>query len=188
MTQLRVEYGTSSKAVLYGVIGGIIGSVLMIGPKALNNIQLGMPYNINWIVFGILAGANKTNAFPVGLGMHIMTGIIVGAIFGLVVWKIKPLNIYKNLYRGIIFGIATGVIVFGIFFIPMLQNVLAPNLIKLMAQMNPSISVSMIKQNMQKKLPTVIQSSFAMHILFGGVLGTITQILLSKSKISYKQY
>ena len=113
MTQLRLGYSTP-KIVLYGIIGGIAGSVVMIGPKALSNLQLGMPYNVNWAVIGILIGANKSNAFPIGLAMHIITGVIIGAIFGLVVWKVKSLNISK-LYRGIIFGIATGIIVFSIF-------------------------------------------------------------------------
>jgi type IV secretory pathway VirB2 component (pilin) len=65
----------------------------------------------------------------------------------------------------------------------MLQNVLAPNLIKIMAQMHPSVSISMPKQSMQKKLPTIIQGSFAIHILFGVVLGIVTQILYSKSRL-----
>ena len=59
-----------------------------------------------------------------------MTGMIIGAIFGLVVSNVKPLNINK-LYKGIILGIATGVIVSAVFFVPMLQNVLAPNVLKL---------------------------------------------------------
>jgi len=167
---------TASRAVLFGIIGGIIGSLAMIGPKMISNIQLEMPYNVNWIVFGIVFGAEQPNAFAIGLGLHIVTGIIVGAIFGIITGKITKLRINK-IYRGIVFGIITGLIVFGVFFIPMLQNVLAPNLMELMMGMNPNAPPDMIKQKMQTKLPTVIQTSLGLHILFGAVLGVVASSL-----------
>jgi len=166
----------ASRAILFGIIGGIIGSLAMIGPKMISNMQLEMPYNVNWIVFGIVFGAEQPNAFAVGLGMHIVTGIIVGAIFGIITGKITKLRINK-ISRGIVFGIITGLIVFGVFFIPMLQNVLAPNLMELMMGMNPSAPPDMIKQKMQIKLPTVIQTSLGLHILFGAVLGVVASSL-----------
>ena len=167
---------TASRAVLFGIIGGIIGSLAMIGPKMISNIQLEMPYNVNWIVFGIVFGAEQPNAFAIGLGMHIVTGIIVGAIFGIITGKITKLRINK-ISRGIVFGIITGLIVFGVFFIPMLQNVLAPNLMELMMGMNPNAPPDMIMQKMQTKLPTVIQTSLGLHILFGTVLGVVASSL-----------
>ena len=166
----------ASRAVLFGIIGGIIGSLAMIGPKMISNIQLEMPYNVNWIVFGIVFGAEQPNAFAIGLGMHIITGIIIGTIFGIITGKITKLRINK-ISRGIVFGIITGLIVFGVFFIPMLQNVLAPNLMELMMGMNPNAPPDMIKQKMQTKLPTVIQTSLGLHILFGTVLGVVASSL-----------
>ena len=177
----NIQKPTLSRAVLFGVIGGIIGSLAMIAPKIISNIQLGMPYNVNWIVFGIVFGADKTNAFAVGLGIHIVTGIVIGAIFGIITGKITKFRINK-ISRGIIFGIITGVIVFGVFFMPMLQNVLAPNLMKLMVKMNPDAPQDMIKQKMQTKLPTVIQTSLGLHILFGTVLGVTSSLLTLRSR------
>ena len=176
----NIQKHSASKVVLFGIVGGIIGSLAMIGPKMLSNIQLEMPYNVNWIVFGIVFGADQPNAFAVGLGIHVVTGIIIGAIFGIITGKITKLRINK-ISRGIIFGIITGLIVFGVFFIPMLENVLAPNLMKLMMSMNPDSPMDMLKQKMQTKLPTVIQSSLGLHILFGVVLGSVTS-LLTRSK------
>jgi len=167
---------TASRAVLFGIIGGIIGSLAMIGPKMISNIQLEMPYNVNWIVFGIVFGADQPNAFAIGLGMHIVTGIIIGAIFGIITGKITKLRINK-ISRGIVLGSIAGLIVFGIFFMPMLQNVLAPNLMELMMGMNPDATQDMIKQKMQTKLPTVIQTSLGLHILFGAVLGSVASFL-----------
>ena len=144
--------------MLFGIVGGIIGSLAMIGPKMISNIQLEMPYNVNWVVFGIVFGANQPNAFAIGLGIHVVTGIIIGAIFGIITGKITKLRINK-ISRGIVFGIITGLVVFGVFFIPMLENVLAPNLLKLMMNMNPDAPIDMLKQKMQTKLPTVIHTS-----------------------------
>jgi len=170
---------TSSRVVLFGIIGGIIGSLAMIGPKMISNIQLEMPYNVNWIVFGIVFGAKQPNAFAVGLGIHIVTGIIIGAIFGIITGKITKLRINK-ISRGVVLGIIAGLIVFGVFFMPMLQNVLAPNLMKLMMGMNPDATQDMIKQKMQTKLPTVIQTSLGLHILFGAVLGVVASFLTQR--------
>lgn len=175
----QIQNPTASKAVLFGMIGGIAGSLAMIGPKVLSNIQLVMPHNVNWIVFGIVFGADKSNAFAVGMGLHILTGIIVGAIFGIITGKIKPLRINK-IAKGIGLGVAAGVIVFVVFFMPMLQNVLAPNLMKFMMEMNPSASKDMIKQKMQTNLPTVIQTSLGLHVLFGAVLGVIASALTKR--------
>lgn len=176
----NIQKPTSSRAVLFGIVGGIIGSLVMIGPKMISNIQLEMPYNVNWIVFGIVFGADQPNAFAVGLGIHVVTGIIIGAIFGIITGNITKLRINK-ISRGVIFGIITGLIVFGVFFMPMLENLLAPNLMKLMMSMNPDAPIDMLKQKMQIKLPTVIQTSLGLHILFGIVLGSVTS-LLTRSK------
>jgi len=89
----QIQNPRASKAVLFGIIGGIVGSLAMIVPKMFSNIQLEMPYNVNWIVFGIVFGAEQPNAFAVGLGMHIVTGIIVGTIFGIITGKITKLRI-----------------------------------------------------------------------------------------------
>jgi len=171
---------STSRAVLFGVIGGIIGSLAMIAPKMISNIQLEMPYNVNWIVFGTVFGANLSNAFAVGLAIHIVTGIIIGAIFGIITGKFTKLRINK-ISRGIIFGIITGLIVFVIFFMPMLENVLAPNLMKLMMGMNPNAPIDMLKQKMQTKLPAVIQTSLGLHIFFGVVLGATSSLLTLRS-------
>jgi len=80
----NIQKPTVSRAALFGIVGGIIGSLAMIGPKMISNIQLEMPYNVNWVVFGIVFGADQPNAFAVGLGIHIVTGIVIGAIFGII--------------------------------------------------------------------------------------------------------
>ncbi|GFN42017.1 MAG: hypothetical protein YK1312THETA_2180002, partial [Marine Group I thaumarchaeote] len=59
----NIQKSTASKVVLFGIVGGIVGSLAMIGPKMISNIQLEMPYNVNWIVFGIVFGADQPNAF-----------------------------------------------------------------------------------------------------------------------------
>jgi len=176
----NIQKPTVPRAVLFGIVGGIIGSLTMIAPKMISNIQLEMPYNVNWIVFGIVFGADQPNAFAVGLGIHVVTGIIIGAIFGIITGKITKLRINK-ISRGVIFGIITGLVVFGVFFMPMLENVLAPNLMKLMMGMNPDAPIDMLKQKMQTKLPTVIQTSLGLHILFGIVLGTVSSVLTSRA-------
>ena len=48
---------------------------------------------------------------------------------------------------------------------------------KLMMDMNPDATQDMIKQKMQSKLPTVIQTSLGLHILFGAVLGSVSSLL-----------
>ncbi len=165
--------------VLFGIIGGIVGSIAMIGPKMISNIQLGIPYNVNWVVFGIVLGVDKPSAFASGLGLHILTGIIIGVLFGIITGKIAKLRL-TNISRGLTFGVIAGLIVFGAFFIPMLQNVLAPNLMKLVMEMNPTVPQDMIKQKMQTKLPTVIQTSLGLHILFGLVLGIVTHLFAAR--------
>ena len=46
-----------------------------------------------------------------------------------------------------------------------------------MMGMNPEATQDMIKQKMQTKLPTVIQTSLGLHILFGAVLGSVASFL-----------
>ena len=51
---------------------------------------------------------------------------------------------------------------------------------KLMMEMNPSASKDMIMQKMQTNLPTVMQTSLGLHILFGVVLGVIASALTKR--------
>jgi len=86
---------TIFKAMLFGIVGGIFGSISMIAPKMISNMQFGMPYNIDWIVSGTMFGANQSNVFVVGILIHFVTGVVIGTIFGIITGKITKFRISK---------------------------------------------------------------------------------------------
>jgi hypothetical protein len=176
------------KGVIFGIIGGIVGGIAMLG------ILMGMLGMMNLppgtalvgpILFakliGITMGQQHQSAGGVGLGIHLLSSIIIGAIFGAVTSSIKKLEI-TGYGRGVGFGIATGVIAFVVLFLPVMMGATPIQMMSMMKMMNPAMSSQMIMVQMQKLQPMIlVVVAFLAHIIYGAILGAITTVLITKT-------
>lgn len=154
--QIKETRYSVSKGVLYGLLGGFIGVVIMGGIASMMPIPGtgGAPF---FVAAAMLMGLGSM-AWTAGWLMHILTGLIVGAIFGIVVTKVSKLNA-RSVARGLGLGVLAGLILWIVFFLPM------------MAMLMPSLM----------SMGTMVAGSFAAHIIYGAFLGITVGALLPRS-------
>jgi NADH:quinone reductase (non-electrogenic) len=86
-------------------------------------------YDLTWIVFGHIVGVNHPlfSTVIAGIMIHITTGISIGIISGIFLYKTNILNISKP-SNGLYYGLLTGTLVYLIFAIPVEEFVLNPEI------------------------------------------------------------
>jgi hypothetical protein len=171
---VRVDFSLR-REVFFVVIGAIVGAVTMVIPKTLFEVQLGLPYYLTWIVFGHAAGVYSSVSASILAGaiLHIITAISIGIVTGIFLYKTNILNISKR-SNGIIYGLIVGFAVFVIFFIPVNQFILSPDIAQTLPEVQPSITeseaVDMIGENQLSVMISSIASSFRCDAWFNLVI------------------
>jgi DNA-directed RNA polymerase subunit RPC12/RpoP len=164
----NVQYSTS-KGIVYGLLGGFIGAIILGGIASMMPINVGGGMSVPFFVAAVMMmGIKGSMSTAAGWIMNQITGLIIGAIFGVMVTKVRQLQA-SNIGRGLLWGAVAGFIAWVIFFIPM-ANALAS-----------SMGMSLMGMG-----ATMIGGSFIAHLIFGLVMGGIVGALLPKSAGSYK--
>jgi len=88
---------------------------------------LGLPYYLTWMAFGHVIGVYSSSSILAGIAIHMITAISIGVAVGVFLYKTGILNIGK-LSNGLLYGLLAGSIVFIVFFIPVYQFILAPEI------------------------------------------------------------
>ena len=101
-----------------------------------------------------------TLAWTAGWAMHLVTGLIVGAVFATLVVKVGKLR-PKTKGRATGLGLLAGVAVWAVFFVP------------LMVTLMPALM----------SMTTLVAGSFVAHLIYGLVLGGVTSVALPKSAL-----
>jgi len=114
---IRVDFSLR-REVFFVVVGAVVGALIMIIPKTILEVGMGLPYYLTWIAFGHIVGIYSPASTIVGITIHIMTAIAIGIISGIILYKSGVLNISK-ISNGLIFGLIAGCAVFIVFFIPL---------------------------------------------------------------------
>jgi len=148
----------TSKVVSYGVLGGFTGAIVM------GAIAYTMPIpNTGGAPFFVAAAMIMglgTLAWTAGWAMHLVTGLIVGAVFATLVVKVGKLQ-PKTKGRATGLGLLAGVAVWAVFFVP------------LMVTLMPALM----------SMTTLVAGSFVAHAIYGLVLGGVTSVALPKSAL-----
>jgi hypothetical protein len=150
-----------SKSVQLAAIGGIAAAIVMGGLAYMMPVN-GQPF---FVAAAMLMGLGSAST-AAGWMLHLITGLTVGSIFGVVTAKITRFHL-TGITRSVALGIGGGVLVWLVFFLPMMMAVMA----------------SMIPAD---QMPTMIAGSFAAHLVYGLVLGGVAGGLLVRSSSLYK--
>ena len=180
ITEIRVDFSLR-REVFFVVIGAIVGAVTFVIPKAIFEVEMGLPYYLTWVAFGHVVGFYSSESVIAGIAIHMLTAISIGIVVGIFLYKTGILNISK-LSNGLLYGVFAGLVVFVVFFIPVYQLVLAPEIAHTMKKMNLHISqngeayeaVGNISNN---NFVTIMVGSVITHLVFGVTLGLITSLL-----------
>jgi NADH:quinone reductase (non-electrogenic) len=155
---------SGSRTLGFALLGGFIGA-LVLGLIATMMPINGVPFFVAAVMMMGIMGSTATAA---GWMMHLITGLIIGAIFGALVYKVRQLRA-NTIGRGLGLGAVSGIVVWIVFFIPM-ANALAS-----------SMGMSLMGMG-----ATMIGGSFLGHLIFGLVLGGVTAAGVPKAAASFK--
>ncbi len=153
--QTKITYPVS-KAVGTGIGGGLVGALLMAGLALMMPIN-GQPF---FVAAAMLMGLSGTMATAAGWMLHLITGLVVGAVFGVAITKVNLFRV-TSIKRGLALGLGAGVLVWIIFFLPL---IMASGMASMLGPM----------------LMTMMLESFGAHLVYGLVLGGIVGVVLPK--------
>lgn len=165
---------------MLGALGGVIASIVMYPFLFLTTSMMGIPLDDLSIARGMAISNINGNYYlnlVLGIGMHLVTGAISGAIFAILVSKIKKFRII-NYKRGIIEGIVFSIVIFLVLYIPTTVTMVHPNLVDIMSQSNPDQTSSKDQKTVEQNLIPIYGFGFIAHIVFGVILGFMTSLLI----------
>jgi hypothetical protein len=176
------------KSIVFGAIGGFVAGLVMAPFIMITAILAGMSPDTMLIAMGLMFGfsSSKDIAMMVGFGMHILTSILIGMIFGVVTSLVKKFWI-TGFGKGIIEGLITGMIAFVVLFIPISMGVMPPILMKMAMQMNPTMTQEQTMGMMQQNMPMMIGIGILEHLVYGAVLGAVTTALILRTGIRRRE-
>ena len=100
------ETATSSKAIKFGVIGSLAGTLAMDLVMVVESLIIGMPVDSFVALIGSVVGGGAL----VGVVLHLLMGSLLGLLFGIAITKVRFLNIdsvRKGVWLGVLAGLVT---------------------------------------------------------------------------------
>ncbi|CAG0957184.1 hypothetical protein ANAEL_00411 [Anaerolineales bacterium] len=156
---------TYTKWIVWGLISGLVGTVIMDLIIVAFFLAMGMPADLIYSFIGTVAqsflmkiGISVSGVMLLGASIHFLLGLVLGGLFGLIVTQVKSLRV-DSFKKGILLGILYIEIVSQ----PIL--VTAPLLIKM-------TSVDILQW---------YGLSTAMHMIYGAILGGILSYQYKKN-------
>ena len=181
---IRIDFSLK-REVFFVVMGAIIGALTMIIPKTIFEVEMGLPYYLSWIAFGHVLGVYSSASVIVGIAIHLVTAISIGVVVGIFLYKTGILNISK-VSNGLLYGVISGLSIFLIFFIPVQQFVLNPQITSTMMEMDKSMSLAQAAHQISHNFLTIMIGSIIMHLVFGITLGLVSSGLSIKFGSRYR--
>jgi hypothetical protein len=166
----------SKSFLLYCSFAGFIAAWAISGMLAIVDIVSQTPVGTFFAVIGISLGfENVTSAQFIGFGLHLLTGLAAGNIYGqfAMFWpKLSPYNMYNGLFAGMIVGIA----LWAVIFFPLATFGIQAQLDAYILSA-PNLEILQIASHFNGLYYVIIGSAFAFHMVYGSIMGLIASRL-----------
>ena len=177
----RVNFSLK-KEIFFVMISSIVGAVTMFVPRFFLDATSDSQYYITWLVF---ANIVNSSSYEVGIILHLCVATIIGIITGLVLHRVIKFDISK-ISNGLVYGIVSGAIVWGIFFLPVQQFVIAPNMMQIMMELDPAMTLTSAANLTQENFALKLLDSYFTHIIWGVTIGVLASLLTRKIGANYR--
>jgi NADH dehydrogenase len=181
---IRVDFSLR-REVFFVVIGAVVGAISMVVPRMIFEAGMGLPYYVTWIAFGHVVGVYSSFSVFAGIIIHMTTATCIGIAIGIFLYKTGILNISK-ISNGLIYGLFSGIVVFVVFFIPVSQFVLAPEIARTLTEMVPSMTEADAAKQLENNFSQIIVGAIITHLVFGVTVGLISSLLSIKFGTRYR--
>lgn len=185
---MNLEYKLESKTfILYCSLAGFLSAWAISGMLAIIDVISGSPVGTFFAVIGISLGFEDiATAQYVGFGLHLLTGLTAGNIYGqfAMYWpKLSPYNVRNGLVTGMFVGMA----LWAVLFYPLATFGIQPRLDEYRLSAS-SQGVFIIASQFNGLYYVIIGGAFVFHMIYGAfmgwVAGRIYEIRQMKNKIS----
>lgn len=170
------------KEVFFVIVGSIIGGITMFIPRFILDVTFGTDIYLIWLVF---ARVLNSNSYIDGAILHFSVATIIGLVTGIILYKGKILKISK-ISNSLLFGVISGIAAFVVFYLPVQEFLLEPNMIETLSGINPSLSKAQIREQMESEYLSTIMSSIFSHLIWGITLGLVSTILTREFGAQYR--
>jgi hypothetical protein len=175
------------EGVKYGAIAGLIATWSISTAIAASELELGLPISTFYSIIGVSLGSiDFITAAYLGFGLHLVTGSILGAIFGGIAVKVESRKNITNVFsphRSILMGVGTGILVWLILFLPVTALIIQPSISRIaeilsLGQNNNAVLSTFDSNNLGQSFRGIAISAIAFHIVWGAIFGYIFSSLL----------
>jgi hypothetical protein len=175
------EYRFKKKSLLSGAIAGLIAAFILVGLIFVGDTVLELPLGTFYSIIGVaMAGLELPVSIYFGVGLHLLTGTLVGATFGYVTAVAGPFNI-TSIARGIMVGVLAGFVTFSLLFIPLTRFEVEPSLLGILATISPPGTSDVALQNkVLDIMSAVLAGAILLHVAYGAIMGAVTAMLLTR--------
>ncbi|MDP9289279.1 MAG: NAD(P)/FAD-dependent oxidoreductase [Thermoproteota archaeon] len=192
----RVDFSLR-REVFFVVIGAVLGAVTWVVTISFLYTGMGLPYYLTWIAFGHVIGVYSPSSSSIiaGIAIHMITAISIGIAVGVFLYKTAILNISK-LSNGLLYGLLAGSIVFIVFFLPVYESILAPEIARTLSAMEHKIPQGVHpeyaaqqtanRQQPANNLSVIMIGWIIIHLVFGVTLGLVSSLLSIKFGSRYR--
>ena len=162
-----------------GSVSRIVGGFALFSSFFWIDMDLGVAPGTFYKMVGVIVGLHEMPAIIFGFLAHMVTASVIGIIFCVVSMFHKYLRIDGTL-KGIIAGIITGVEVYVLLFLPISMYVMIPIAqdytmgLRGVVLSDETTAITKLLQNPEKML----WGSLILHILYGGIMGLFSSIML----------
>jgi hypothetical protein len=155
------ETAARSKAIRFGLIGSLAGTMAMDLVMVVESLIMGQPVDGFVAVIGSVVGGGTL----VGVAAHLIMGALLGLLFGAAIYKVRLLNI-ESVRKGVWLGVLAGLVTIPLGCVPVAIVTGVP-------------------------IIEMVSFSFIPHLVWGTVLGVIAgcamQSGLRSAKVSASQ-
>lgn len=191
--QKHVEPIPIRDSIKSGVVAGQTAAWAIFGVfLAIDSAALMMPPGALYKTIGMALGQGPATDVYVGFIMHMITATVIGVIYMIVSDRVRPLYI-NSVFKGLATGPITGVVVWAILFLPLHFIVIQPMLTAtaqgaeseefVTAGQLSELSDAQIASRLVEFSDSVLVGSFALHVLFGAVLGFLGRLGASSREL-----
>ena len=173
---------------MFGALGGLAASVAMYPFLYLTTSMMGIPLDDLSVARGMAISNLDSNNYlnlALGIGMHLLTGVIAGVIFALAVSAVSRLKI-TSFGKGIAEGVIFSAVVFMVLYVPTTIYMVQPNLSEIMHQANPQPDAQQNQLVVENNLFLLYGFGFVAHVVFGVVLGCLLSLVELRSNTKAK--
>lgn len=162
--------------LLYCTLAGFISAWAISGMLTIIDYASGTPAGTFFAVIGFSLGFyDFPTAQAIGFGLHLLTGLVAGNIFGQVAMFWRRLSPVKAT-NGVMAGMVVGIALWAVLFLPLAVFGIQSRL-DTFSVSAPNQSVSLIASHFQGLQYLIIGGSFVFHLVYGALMGLIAGML-----------